>query len=104
MGVAGLVGVQRGRRRWVTTRVDPDAPRPVDLVKRDFTGGGPNELWVADLTYVDLVDSGFVFVAFVLDVFSRTIVGWRVATHLRTDLALDALEMALSRVRTLPRR
>jgi putative transposase len=97
MAAAGLAGVQRGRRRWVTTRVDPAAPRPVDLVKRDFRAGGPDELWVADLTYVPIMPDGFVFVAFVLDVFSRMVVGWRVADHLRTDLPLDALEMALFR-------
>ncbi len=68
--------------------------RPRDLVDRDFTATGPNELWVSDLTYV-ATWSGFVYVAFVIDVFSRRIVGWRAATSLRTDLALDALEQAI---------
>jgi len=70
--------------------------RPDDLVERDFSAAGPNRLWVADLTYVRTW-SGFVYVAFVIDAFSRSIVGWQIANHLRTDLALDALEMALWR-------
>ena len=69
-------------------------PRPADLVERDFTAIRPNQLWVADLTYV-ATWSGFVYVAFVIDVFSRFIVGWQASRSLRTDLALDALEMAI---------
>ena len=89
----GLRGVVRGRAFTTTTR--PDAtPRPADLVNRAFVATRPNELWVADLTYV-ATWRGFVYVAFVIDVFARCIVGWRVSSSLRTDLALDALEQAL---------
>ncbi|GLW51982.1 putative transposase for insertion sequence element IS986/IS6110 [Streptomyces sp. NBRC 14336] len=91
----GLEGVTRGQRRR-TTVPEPAAPRPPDLVERDFTATRPNQLWVADLTYVRTW-SGWAYVAFVLDVYSRMIVGWRVANHMRTDLPLDALEMALWR-------
>ncbi|MET8454422.1 IS3 family transposase [Streptomyces sp. NPDC005209] len=91
----GLEGVIRGRRRR-TTVPEPAAPRPPDLVNRLFTATRPNQLWVADLTYVRTW-SGWVYVAFVLDVYSRMIVGWQLATHMRTDLPLDALEMALWR-------
>lgn len=89
----GLEGVIRGRRRR-TTVPEPTAPRPPDLVNRIFTATQPNQLWIADLTYVRTW-SGWVHVAFVLDVYSRMIVGWQLATHMRTDLPLDALEMAL---------
>jgi len=89
----GLQGVVRGRKRR-TTIPDEAAARPADLVQRQFTAERPNELWVADLTYV-ATWSGFVYVAFVTDVFSRRIVGWRVSSSLRSDLALDALEQAL---------
>jgi len=89
----GLRGVVRGRRA-VTTVSDPTTPRPDDLVQRAFTATRPNALWVADFTYV-ATWRGFVYVAFVLDVFSRRIVGWRASTSMRTDLALDALEQAL---------
>ena len=68
--------------------------RPADLVERNFTAGEPNRLWVTDLTYV-ATWAGFCYVAFVIDAFSRMIVGWRVSTSLRTELALDALEMAI---------
>ncbi|MFF1651740.1 IS3 family transposase [Streptomyces sp. NPDC058240] len=91
----GLVGVIRGQRRR-TTIPEPTAPRPPDLVNRRFTASRPNQLWVADLTYIRTW-SGWVYVAFVLDVYSRMIVGWQLATHMRTDLPLDALEMALWR-------
>jgi putative transposase len=90
----GLSGVVRGRPRRTTVPTDDPAARPADLVDRDFTAAAPNALWVADLTYV-ATWAGIVYVAFVIDVFSRMIVGWRAATHMRTDLALDALEMAL---------
>src|SRR5690606_8336984 len=89
----GLRGVVRGRR--VTTTVpEPLAHRPQDLVQRDFTATRPNQLWVSDLTYVPTW-RGFIYVAFVIDVFSRRIVGWRVSSSLRSDLALDALEQAI---------
>ena len=95
MRAEGIAGVVRGKKVF-TTQSDGSAPRPDDLVKRDFTAPAPNRLWVADLTYVRTW-SGFVYVAWVFDVFSRTICGWQIANHLRTDLALDALEMALWR-------
>ena len=71
-------------------------PRPADLVERCFSASAPDRLWVADLTYVRIW-SGFVYAAFVIDAYSRLLVGWQLATHLRTDLALDALEMAIWR-------
>jgi putative transposase len=89
----GLQGVRRGRTRRTTTP-DQGAVRPADLVERDFSASRPNQLWVADLTYV-ATWSGFVYVALVIDAFSRFIVGWQAARSLRTDLALDALEMAI---------
>ena len=89
----GLRGVVRGRE-FKTTVPNDSAARPADLVNRDFTATCPNELWVADLTYV-ATWRGFVYVAFVIDVFSRAIVGWRASSSLRSDLALDALEQAL---------
>jgi putative transposase len=90
----GLRGVVRGRRFKTTRQPDTAAPRPADLVTRQFTATRPNELWVADLTYV-ATWRGFAYVAFVIDVFARRIVGWRVSSSLRSDLALDALEQAL---------
>jgi transposase InsO family protein len=90
----GLAGAVRGRKFTVTTIPDTAAARPADLVTRQFTAVRPNQLWVADLTYV-ATWRGFVYVAFVIDVFSRRIVGWRASTSLRSDLALDALEQAL---------
>jgi len=90
----GLQGAVRGRRYKKTTVVDETAHRPMDLVQRDFSADRPNQLWVADLTFV-ATWLGFVYVAFVIDVFSRRIVGWRVSNTLRSDLALDALEQAL---------
>ncbi len=90
----GLRGAIRGRKYKRTTIGDEAAPRPADLVQRDFTADRPNQLWVADLTYV-ATWAGFVYVAFIIDVFSRKIVGWRVSSSLRSDLALDALEQAL---------
>lgn len=89
----GLQGVVRGKKAR-TTIADEAAARPADLVDRDFTATHPNQLWVADLTYV-ATWAGFVYVAFVIDVFSRMIVGWRVSRSLCSDLALDALEQAL---------
>lgn len=90
----GLRGAVRGRAYAVTTVADEAAPRPPDLVARNFTATRPNQLWVADITYV-ATWAGFAYVAFVVDVFSRRIVGWRVSSSLKTDLALDALEQAL---------
>jgi len=84
----------RGRAFRRTTLPDLTTPRPPDLVTRQFTATRPNQLWVADLTYV-ATWRGFVYVAFVIDAFSRRIVGWRVSSSLRSDLALDALEQAL---------
>jgi putative transposase len=94
MRCLGLAGAVRGRAFKVTTTPDPTVPRPPDLVTRQFTATRPNQLWVADLTYV-ATWRGFVYVAFVIDVFSRRIVGWRASSSLRSDLALDALEQAL---------
>jgi len=90
----GLQGTIRGRSFKVTTIADTAALRPADLVTRQFKAIRPNQLWVADLTYV-ATWRGFVYVAFVIDVFSRRIVGWRASSSLRSDLALDALEQAL---------
>ena len=90
-----LSGVVRGQRKR-TTRPAEVTQRPADLVERNFSASAPNRLWVADLTYVSSW-SGFVYVAFVIDVFSRFIIGWRVSNSLQADLALDALEMALWR-------
>lgn len=89
----GLEGVRRGKKKR-TTISGEEAIRPADLVRRDFTAPGPNRLWVADLSYV-ATWSGFAYVAFVIDAYSRFIVGWRASTSLRTDLVLDALEMAI---------
>ena len=93
MRAMGLQGAVRGKK-FKTTVADDSAARPVDLVNRNFIASRPNELWVADISFV-ATWRGFVFVAFVIDVFARMIVGWRVSSSLRTDLALDALEQAL---------
>lgn len=93
MREAGLQGVRRGRTVR-TTCPDTTAARPPDLVEREFTATRPNQLWVVDFTYVATF-CGFVYVAFAIDVFSRMIVGWRAARSMRTDLPLDALDMAL---------
>jgi putative transposase len=89
----GLAGVRRGKRRR-TTVPDPAAVRPADLVQRRFTPPAPDRLWVADFTYVPTW-SGMVYVAFVIDAYSRQIIGWRAATTMRTALVLDALEQAI---------
>ena len=89
----GLEGAVRGRK-CRTTIADEDAERPLDLVKRQFQATRPNQLWVADFTYV-ATWAGFVYVAFVIDVFARRIIGWRVARSMRAELVLDALEQAL---------
>ena len=90
----GLRGAVRGRAWKITTQSDPAAARPADLVDRQFTATRPNQLWVADFTYV-ATWRGFVYVAFVIDVFARRIVGWRVSASLATDFVLDALEQAI---------
>jgi putative transposase len=90
----GLKGAVRGKRFKRTTIPLEGSERPLDLVDRNFTAERPNQLWVSDLTYV-ATWRGFVYVAFVIDVFSRRIVGWRASGSLRSDLALDALEQAI---------
>lgn len=101
MRAAGIQGVRRGKP-VATTKADPGAGRHPDLVKRDFTATAPNQLWVTDLTYVPTW-AGVAYVCFITDAFSRMIVGWRVASHMRTTMVLDAIEMARSsRGITLP--
>jgi putative transposase len=90
----GIAGVTGKRRRPRTTIPAPAGERPADLLERDFAADAPGRRWVADITYVGTA-GGFVYAAFVTDLFSRKIVGWQVADHLRADLALDALEMAV---------
>jgi len=90
----GLVGAVRGRAWTTTTQSQPEADRPRDLVDRQFTAARPNQLWVSDFTYV-ATWRGFVYVAFVIDVFARRIVGWRVSSSLVTDFVFDALEQAI---------
>jgi len=92
MREAGIEGVSRRVSRR-TTRPDPCAGRAEDLVRRNFTATAPNQLWVTDLTYVSSW-AGTVYVCFIIDAFSRTIVGWRAASHMRTSMVIDALEMA----------
>jgi transposase InsO family protein len=89
-----IQGAKRRGKPWRTTKPDPDAHRRPDLVQRDFTASRPNELWVADISYLRCWE-GVVSFAFVIDVFSRMVVGWQLATNMRTDLVLDALKMAL---------
>jgi putative transposase len=91
---AGLAGAVRGKVKRTTVPAPRREERPADLLRRDFTAPAPNRRWVADITYV-ATWSGFVYLAFVSDLFSRRILGWRASTSLRTDLALDALEQAL---------
>lgn len=90
----GLSGARRGKAFTITTTPDDRRERPADLVARAFTASAPNRLWVADLTYVK-THTGWVYVAFVIDVFSRFVVGWQASRSLRSDLAIDALEMAV---------
>ena len=97
MRQAGLQGVSR-RRRVTTTRRRPDARPAPDLVERDFTAKRPNKLWVADITYVPTW-AGFLYLAVVVDVWSRRVVGWSMKTHLRTELVLEALNMAVGQRR-----
>ena len=93
MKAAGIQGERRDSYK-VTTRQDKSLERPTDLVERDFTATAPNKLWVSDFTYV-ATWSGFVYVAFIIDAFSRKIVGWNVSTRMTTELVLSALECAL---------
>jgi len=93
MRAMGIEGISRRRRKVFTTIADPDAVRAPDLVNRNFTADRPNALWVTDLTYVP-TRTGMAYMCFIVDAFSRRIVGWRVASHMRTDMVLDALEMA----------
>jgi putative transposase len=95
MRADGMSGVVAKRVRPRTTVPGDPAARPRDLVERDFRAPAPNQLWVTDITYVELVGGGFCYAAFVTDVFSRAIVGWQVSDNLKAELALDALEMAL---------
>ena len=94
MRAEGLQGIRRDKTRKTTQTEGAETPRPADLVERRFVAEAPNQLWVADLTYIR-THSGWVYAAFVIDVFSRLVVGWQVSTSLRTDLALDALDMGL---------
>jgi putative transposase len=98
MRTAGLVGASRRRTGVATTRRDKDARPAPDLVDRNFVASRPNQLWVADITYVPMA-SGFLYLAVVLDAWSRKIVGWSMANHLRTELVLSALEMAIGQRR-----
>ena len=91
----GIQGAKRRGKPWQTTSTDPSAQRPSDLVRRDFTATGPDELWCADFTYLRCWE-GVVFFSFVIDVYSRAVVGWQFADNMRTDLVLDALRMALA--------
>jgi transposase InsO family protein len=94
MRAHGIQGAKRRGKPWRTTRPDPAAHRRPDLVERNFSAGGPDRLWVADLSYLRCWE-GVVFFAFVLDAYSRKVVGWQLAAHMRTTLVLDALKMAL---------
>jgi putative transposase len=91
---AGIQGAKRRGKPWRTTKPNPDAQRRPDLVNREFTAERPNELWVDDLTYLRCWE-GVSYLAFIIDVFSRMVVGWQFASHMRTDLVLDALRMAI---------
>ena len=94
MKAEGLSGARRGRAFKITTIADENQHRPSDLVDRKFVAVAPNRLWVADLTYVK-THRGWTYVAFIIDVFSRAVVGWQCSASLRSDLAIDALEMAI---------
>src|SRR5690606_15863794 len=94
MQQAGIQGVSRRRRGPKTTRRSADARPAADLVERNFAAEGPDQLWVADITYIPTW-AGFVYLAVVIDAWSRRVIGWAMATHLRTELVLDALNMAV---------
>jgi putative transposase len=96
MRTHAIQGAKRRGKPWRTTTPDPAAHRPPDLVQRNFSAERPDQLWVADFTYLRCWE-GLVFFSFVIDVFSRRVVGWQFAGHMRTDLVLDALRMALTR-------
>jgi transposase InsO family protein len=96
MKAAGIQGAKRRGKPWRTTTPDPQALRAPDLVDRDFAASRPDQLWVADFTYLRCWE-GLVFFSFVIDAYSRRIVGWQFANNMRTDLVLDALRMALTR-------
>jgi putative transposase len=98
MRAAALTGASRRRKGVTTTRRDGEARPAPDLVDRDFTAAGPDKLWVADITFVPTAN-GFMYLAVVLDAWSRKIVGWSMANHLRTELVLDAFEMAIGQRR-----
>jgi putative transposase len=100
MRQAGLVGCHR-RRHLQTTQREAAQPAAADLVERDFSAAAPDRLWVADITYIPTW-SGFLYLAVVLDVFSRRVIGWAMASHLRTELVLAALDMAIARRRPRP--
>jgi putative transposase len=95
MRAAGIRGAKRRETPWRTTIGDPAAPKRPDLVQRDFAAVAPDRLWVGDFTYLRTW-KGEVYFSFVIDVYSRMIVGWQLASHMRTDLVLDALRMALA--------
>jgi putative transposase len=92
MAANGIVGAKRRGKPWRTTTPDPDATRPRDLVKRNFTADAPDRLWLGDFTYLRCWE-GVVYFSFVIDAFSRTVVGWQLASNMRTTLVLDALRM-----------
>jgi putative transposase len=91
----GIRGAKRRGRPWRTTIADPNAQRPADLVERDFSAEAPDRLWVCDFTRLRCWE-GVLYLAFVIDVYSRRVVGWQLAAHMRTTLVLDALRMALA--------
>jgi len=97
MKAAGLQGVSRRKKMW-TTRRDPESRPAPDLVERDFTAVGPNQLWVADITYISTW-AGVLYLAVVVDVWSRRVVGWAMATHHRTELVMQAFDMAIQQRR-----
>ena len=90
----GIRGAKRRGKPWRTTNADPEAHKPPDLVNRQFKAFRPNELWVADLTHLRCWE-GASYLAFIIDVFSRMIVGWQLACHMRKELVLNALRMAI---------
>jgi putative transposase len=94
MAANGIVGAKRRGKPWRTTKPDPDAARPEDLVKRNFAADAPDRLWLGDFTYLRCWE-GVVYFSFVIDAFSRMVVGWQLAANMRTTLVLDALRMAI---------
>lgn len=97
MKKAKIVGVMSGKK-WRTTVADPTTPPAPDLVERDFSATAPNQLWVADLTYIP-TSSGFLYLAVIIDMFSRMVVGWSMRSDMKADLVVDALSMAVARRR-----